>query len=127
MIEVKFRALFGSFSCITELLECGSTGIYPVVLPTKVALPALVYSFIGATTNPTWDTAGFTRYRVEINCFADTYRKAATLRSAVVIALNGYVDGNMAIESLHPIDFYDHELNLYRCLQEFYVSSVLQV
>lgn len=126
MIEIKFRALLGSFDSVNELLGCGSKSIFPVTIPADSKLPAIAYSFIGATSNPTFDTAGFTRYRVEINCFATTYRKAATIRAAVVLAINGYQDGWMSIEKLHPIDFFDHELNQFRCLEEFYVSSVLQ-
>jgi len=125
MIETDFYDLLVSFQAITELCGAGTLGIYPLVLPTEPCLPAIVYSFIGATSNPTFDTSGFTRYRVQVDCFATTYLQAITLRAAVVDALNGYSDGNMSIEKLHPIDFYDHELKQYRALIEFYVSSVL--
>lgn len=124
-IESLFHTVLSSFECINKLLPCGAKGIYPVVLPNKPEFPAMVYSFVGATSNPTFDTAGFTRYRVEVNCFGKTYKAANTVRAAVISELNGYYDGNMSIEKIHPIDFYDHELLLFRCLVEFYVSSVL--
>jgi hypothetical protein len=98
---------------------------YPLVIPEGATLPAATYSFVGGTANPTLNTSGLTRYRVEVSCYGQTYSDAVTLRSTVKTALNGYTDPNMTIEWVRSTDFFEHELLQFRCLSEFYVTSVL--
>jgi hypothetical protein len=122
VIENLFYSLLTSSVPISG--ACGSN-IWPLVLPNSPTLPAITYSFVGGTANPTFNTSGLTRYRVEVNCYGKSYTDAYTLRSAVKAALNGYSDANMTIEFMHPIDFFDHEVSVYRCAAEFYLFSVL--
>jgi hypothetical protein len=98
---------------------------FPLVLPESPTLPAATYTFVGGTANPTLNTSGLTRYRVEVSCYGNSYSDAVTLRSSVKAALNGYTDPNMVIEWSRSTDFFEHESLQYRCLSEFYVTSVL--
>lgn len=98
---------------------------YPLVIPEGSTLPAATYTFVGSTANPTLNTSGLTRYRVDVSCYGDTYSDAVTLRSTVKAALNGYLDPNMTIEWIRSTDFFEHELLQFRALAEFYVTSVL--
>lgn len=121
MIETFFYSLLTSSVPIEG--ACG-TNIFPLVLPNSPKLPAITFSFVGGTANPTLDTSGLSRYRVEVNCYGTNYTSAATLRNTVKAALNGYSDANMVIEWMHNIDFFDHEVLVYRCAAEFYLFSV---
>jgi hypothetical protein len=69
---------------------------------------------------------GVQRYRVEVNCWGDTYDDAVSLRYAVVKALSGYTSGNSSIQYLMPQDDFDNDLLQYRATAEFYVFDGLQ-
>jgi hypothetical protein len=122
VIEQLLYALLSSTASITAI-----TGprIYPLLLPQDPTLPAIDYSFIGGSSSPTFTTKGYKRYRVEINCWGNTYSDAVTLRSTVTAALDGYSDGNMSILLISPRDLFDHELLQYQAMAEFYVTSNL--
>jgi hypothetical protein len=120
VIEQLLYALLSSTTSITAI-----TGprIYPLQLPQDPTLPAIEYSFIGGSSSPTFTTRGNKRYRVQIDCWGNTYAEAVTLRSAVKDALDGYSDGQMSILLISPRDFFDHELLQYRAMAEFYILS----
>jgi Protein of unknown function (DUF3168) len=122
VIEQLFAAVLQAQSDITAI-----TGprIYPLVLPTNPTLPAIDYSFVGGSSSPTLTTKGYKRYRVEINCWGDTYADAVTLRSAVKDNLDGYHDGNMSIQLISPRDFFEDLLLQYRAMAEFYILTNL--
>ncbi len=122
MIELDFATVLSAPAAITAI--CG-TRIYPLVLPTDPILPAIDYSFVGGSATSTFDTTGSKKYRVEVNCWGDTYSDAVTLRAAVTAALNGYLDANLKILLIQPRDFFDRELEQYRAMVEFYLFSNL--
>ncbi len=111
------------FSVLSSALP--GARIYPLTLPLEPILPALTYSVIGATASPTLNTSGLTRYRVEISCYGQTYFDAATLRSQLKAALNGYQDHNMTVNWTSNTDYFLHEALQYRCCAEFHILSVL--
>jgi Protein of unknown function (DUF3168) len=123
MIGPVLYSVLSDASAITAIV--GVNGIWPVVLPTDTAMPAIVYRVIGARTSPTNDTFGNTRYRVEIDSYATDWDTALELRAAVISSLNGYVDENMNIQLLQPIDDFDPDLLQYRAMAEFYLFSDL--
>ena len=92
-----------------SLLAAHVPHAYPLVIPEGSTLPAAAYTFVGGTANPTFNTSGLTRYRVEVSCYGQTYSDAVTLRSTVKTALNGYTDPNMTIEWVRSTDFFEHE------------------
>jgi hypothetical protein len=120
MVETDFYTALSSPAAITAL--CASR-IYPLLLPTEVVLPAIDYSFVGGSSASTFDTTGTQKYRVEVNCWGETYADSVTLRAAVVAALNCYVNGKTSIQFLQPTDFFDHELMQYRAMAEFYIFT----
>jgi len=98
--------------------------IFPTVITEGTKLPAVVYAFIGGQSNPTFDTIGLNRYRVEISAYSDVYLDAVTLRNTIISALDGYKDSNIAdINLIQRLDDFSHEAMTYRCLMEFYVLS----
>ena len=120
MIETYLFSLLSSSAGITAI-----TGprIYPLLLPTDVAMPAIHYSFVGTSSKSTADTTGSQRYRVEVNSWGKTYLDAVTLRSAVIGALHTYNDGYVNIQLLSEQDLFDHELEEYRAIAEFYAYA----
>lgn len=117
MIESAF------YSALIALLP--GQRLYPLVLPNEPTLPAAVYSVVGASSAPTLDTSGLTKYRVEVSSFGKSYKDAYTLRSQLKTALDGYQDANMSVTWIRSTDLFEHELLSYRCLAEFEVFSIL--
>jgi hypothetical protein len=120
MVETDFYTILSSPAPIQEI--CGSR-IYPLVLPDAVVLPAIHYAFVGGSSTSTFDTRGSQKYRVEVNCWGETYGDAVTLRAAVAAALDGYNNGRIKINFLQPTDFFAHELLQYRACAEFYLYT----
>lgn len=124
MIEQKlFSILSAPFSSISALC---ATRIYPLVLPNDVQLPAIHYSFIASSSKATQDSRGSQRYRVEVNCWGNSYSDAATLRHAVVTELDQYNQDGVFISWLSNMDLFEHDALQYRCMVEFYVYSNFQ-
>jgi hypothetical protein len=118
MIETD---LFTVLSTATAITALASTRVYPVALPTDPTLPAMTYMFVGGSGQPSFNTRGMQRARVEINSWGDTYSDAVTLREAVIQTLAGYSDENFSAMYMQSTDFFDHELLQYRAMAEFYV------
>jgi Protein of unknown function (DUF3168) len=117
MIEQDLITALTSASAIQAI--CG-TRIYPLVLPKDPTLPAIDYKIVGGSNTGALTTRGVQRYRVEINCWGDTYLDAINLRFAVIAALDGTKVGSTAITYLMPQDFFEDELLQYRACAEFY-------
>ena len=120
MIETLIPQLLNASTAVTSLI---GTRIYPVYLKNNATLPALDFKIISATPDPTFQTEGMTRYRVEINCWGNTYSDAVNLRAAVKASLNGFYDGHTVVRFLSIQDFGEDTLLQYRALIEFYVFA----
>lgn len=124
MIEA---GLFSLLSGTPAVAAIAGARIYPLVLPTDGELPAVTYQVVGARPDPTLQTSGFQRWRIQCDCWAEDYSAAAGLRDALTTALNGYQgtlsDGTILqnAELIQPIDHFDHEALQYRCTVEFYL------
>jgi hypothetical protein len=112
--------------CASAVTAICGTRIYPLALPTDPTLPAIDYRFVGGANQPTMSTDGVQRYRVEVNCWGNTYSDAVSLRYAVVKALSGYQAGTMNIQYLMPQDLFDEELLQCQAMAEFYVYDAMQ-
>ena len=113
MIELTVASILSSAPAISALV---GTRVYPVTIPTDPTLPALDYKIVGGSSTATQDTYGNQRYRLEVNCWGDTYSDAVTLRAAVVATLSQYSADGVFISYLMPQDFYDDELLQYRAV-----------
>jgi hypothetical protein len=120
MIEESLFTLLSTAAQITAL--CG-TRIYPAVLPEKAILPAIHYLFVGGSSQATNDTYGVQEYRVEVNCWGNSYNDAVTLRHAVIATLAQYRDANMFIRFLMNRDLFEHDALQYRAIAEFYLTA----
>lgn len=120
MIELTFDALLRASPAITSL---ATGGIYPAKLPTEATLPAIHYLLVGGSSKGTQDTYGSQKYRVEMNCWGNSYEDAVTLRHAVIATLSQYTADGMFIQFLSPLDDFDHELLEFRAIAEFYIFS----
>ena len=111
----------------SELQQLGVTTVVPEVLPEGACMPAIMYRIVGGNSEPTFDTSGMQRVRIEFNCFGESYLQAATVRERLRVLLNGYVgllsDGTYAqnIDLIQTMDGFQDEARQIRCLIEFYV------
>jgi Protein of unknown function (DUF3168) len=125
----------GLFSLLTAdagISALIGTRVYPVVLPENPTLPALLYKFVGGQSDPTLDTSGEQKLRLELDCYGASFDDASALRDAVTAALNGYQgtlsDGTFLQNAwrLSPgVDFFEDEPRQYRCMVEFYLLYTL--
>lgn len=124
MIEQGLWQLLSTTSAIASL--CG-TRIYPVTLPTGPAYPCVLYKTIAAKPSPTLQTSGYQRWRIEFDCFAETYAGAAAVRSALRSTLEGFRgtlnDGTYLQDAqfIQLGDMFEDDARVYRCMVEFYL------
>jgi hypothetical protein len=124
MIDAGIFTLLSTTAAITSICQ---TRIYPVILPTGPTLPALTYQLIAAKTNPTFETSGMQRWRIQFDCWAETYADAAGLRKALIQTLNGYQgtlsDGTVLqnADLQQIVDFFEDNARVFRCMVELYM------
>lgn len=101
--------------------------VYPIVLPEAPTLPAIRYQFAGGASEPTFETSGMQRLRVQFDCFGADPDSADATRSALINALNGYQgllsDGTYLqnADLIQSVDFFENDARQYRCMVEFYL------
>ena len=125
MIQAGIFSLLSQNTSISALI---GSRIYPVLLPEDSTLPAMTYHVIGGASMPTLSTSGMQRMRMQFDCWGQTYDDAATLRSTLISALNGYQgtlsDGtNLQFAQLigPGTDFFEDAPRQFRCMCEFYL------
>lgn len=120
MIETALFTVLSTAEAITALAD---TRIYPGVLPKNPTLPAVVYKFITSQGNPTMNTRGLTRARVQLESFGATYSDAVNLRSAIVQTLAGFTSAAFTASVLNPVgnDGFDEDLLQYLAICEAYL------
>lgn len=124
MIEVGLFTLLSHDPGISGLV---ASRVYPVILPPGATMPAITYQVVSGQTKPGLTTRGMQRWRLQVDCWGESYLDAATARKAVVKLLDMHnvtlSDGTrlQAAIFIQPIDFYAGENELYRCGAEFYL------
>lgn len=124
MIDTLIRPLVLSFDNVTAIV---ANRVVPILVPEGWNLPALTYQIIAASADPTFDTAGFTRTRVQFDCYGESYADASSLRQALDAAINGFVGEVAGVQItdvclIQPIDRFQHELLQFICGVEYYIS-----
>jgi hypothetical protein len=111
-----------------EYLAAVPGGIADTLLPEGATLPALTFQIVGGQADPTLDTSGMQRWRVQFDVRAEDAAGAVAGRENLIRVLNGFrgvpVDGAPWIEGIdliQPIDYYDSEARQFRKGAEFYV------
>jgi len=118
--------IYGLLASESTLAGIFGDRIEPVELTIAQTMPALTYKVIGGSSEPTFDTSGFQRERIELNSYADTYLQADQGREALLEFLNGYggvlADGTVLqnVEFIQKLDFYEQAPRRFRCMVEFY-------
>jgi hypothetical protein len=122
MIEAGLFNLLSGSSGIASFCD---SRIYPVILPEDPQLPALTYQLISAQPSPTLTTSGMQRFRIQFDCWAETYADAVGLRAALTETLNGFqgtLNDGTALQDAQleqVVDFFGDDDRFYRCMVEF--------
>jgi hypothetical protein len=117
-------------SPVATVCSLSPGGIFPVYVPKGSTFPCLSYNFVGGSSYSTFNTPGYQKYRVEVNCWSEDYAGAVNLRAAVITALNGYSVANsdtpnsiQSIQLIQSTDDFEHDLLQFRCIVEFYLYT----
>lgn len=127
MLAAGLHALLAEEPTIAALV---SDRIDPVRLPINQAMPAITFRIVGGSSEPTLETSGLQRVRLEIDCFGKSYLAAAKVRQAVRKFLNGYQgllgDGTYLqnADLIQELDFDEEYAREFRCMAEFYLYFV---
>lgn len=119
--------LFNLITTTTAWEALAATRLYPVTLPEIPTLPAATYHVIGGTSDPTFETSGMQKLRIQFDHYGNTYADANTLREATRVLLNGFVgalsDGTYLEDAqlIQSVDFFENDARQYRCMSEFYL------
>ncbi|HEV2463549.1 MAG TPA: DUF3168 domain-containing protein [Acidobacteriaceae bacterium] len=136
MIEAGITAFLQASSALAALV---GTRIYPTQLPDSTVYPAITYQMVGGNSKPTLDTSGVQKLRMQFDCWSaatpdgGTYAQAASVREALIAALNGVQttlsDGTrlLTADLVNPgMSFFEREALQYRCMVEFYLLYTFQ-
>jgi hypothetical protein len=133
VIEAGIYALLAADAGVSALV---AGRIFQGVAPSDQSqYPCVVCSFVGGSSEPTFQGAGMIRQRVQIDAFAavpsgtnSPGTVAANIRAAVIRALNGWqqtaLDDGTFVSSavlLNPGTDFVSEQRIFRCMCEFYV------
>lgn len=132
MIETGLYALLAADAGVSALV---AGRVYSGAAPDDLAqYPCVVYSMVGGSSEPTLNTPGMIRQRVQIDGFAASPSGANTpgtiaaqIRAAVIAALSGWQqtlgDGTNVSNTvlLNPGTDFVSEQRIFRCMCEFYV------
>jgi hypothetical protein len=126
--DAAVYALLAGAGAVTAMV---GTRIYPAVLPEKQPTPAIVFEQISSVRAPAidaWDGSHLMRTRVQVNCLSADYAVAASLRAAVVAAMEfkrGAIGALTVYSVLHagegPVS-YDQPLGLFQLPVDFLVT-----
>jgi hypothetical protein len=123
VIETGIISLLNNSFQVASL--CGSR-IFPDPMPENEVYPAITYMMIGARPDPTLDTSGYQRHRVEFRCRAENALEAIGLREALRNTLEGYngvlTDGTFLqdVQFINLMDSFVENPRLYERTIEFY-------
>lgn len=106
--------------------------IYPLTIPQGETLPVITYSVVATDEdNQEGDAATLARARLQLDCWATTYKQANDLARAVRLALPtttgaiGSESNRVEGVSIIPIEtgrqLYEPDTRYYRVMLEFYV------
>lgn len=128
--ETVTYALLSGAGPVTAIV---GTRIFPVILPEKQPTPALVYTLISGPRIGAIDAYApthLTRSRVQIDVMSADHAVSATLRDAVVAAMQFQrgVIGGTTVHSVIPADpldqpvVYDKDLRLFVRPLDFFIT-----
>lgn len=123
--------IFTLLSTAAPISALVGTRIYPVNLPEKPILPAIVYYTAGGTSEPTFETSGLQKLRYQFDCYGELFGDADRTRDALVAFLNGYqgtLSNGIVLQDaiyLQPIDGFKDAPRQFCLGVEFYFLFTL--
>ena len=105
------------------------TRIYAVKLPQAPTYPAVTYNRVSAPrVHNLAGVSGRSTPRISVNSWAKTYAGCQTLAAAVRASLDGFNGTLTTIKCVisleNEIDLFEPDVNVYRILQDYFVSHV---
>lgn len=96
----SIRTYLQTKSTVTDLT---STRMFPDHLPQNTTLPAMTYAVV-STNGPQHMTAsaGYSDFRVQLDCYADTYAAAQNLAEQIRLVMHGY-SGAMGTDTVDVV------------------------
>lgn len=123
------EALYPLLSNDAGLAAATGGRIFKVSPDVGACLPSLVYFSAGGAGEPTFDTPGMQRARLQFDGLGQTRGEAAAVLNALRILLNGFtgtLDGGLRIQNAllinpEPIDVsFEEYARDFRCYSEYY-------
>lgn len=117
MLEIKLYTALSGSTKIT-VLSSVSTRIYPLIVPQESAMPAITYARIsGGQQNDLFGYSNLENPRIQIDCWAKTYKEVKTIAENVHAVL--YADTTFKAILVSDMDFYESDVELYRESMDF--------
>lgn len=125
LLEALYPLLTSDDALVTML----KGGIHQSSLPEGACRPVMSYLSAGGSAEPTLETSGMQKVRIQFDAFGDTRAQAAKVLELLRQFLNGYrgeLPGGLFIQNAdlinpEPIDFPVEEYSRdFRCMSEYY-------
>ena len=117
MLESKLYTALSGSTKIT-VLSSVSTRIYPLIVPQQSAFPVITYARIsGGQQNDLFGYSGIENPRIQIDCWAETYKEIKTIAENVHSVLSTVTTFRAILIS--DMDFYENDVELYRESMDF--------
>ncbi len=117
MLEAKLYTALSGSTKIT-VTSSVSTRIYPLVVPQESKLPVITYTRIsGGQQNDLFGYSGIENPRIQIDCWAETYKEVKTIAENVHSVLNATTTFKAILIS--DMDFYENDIEIYRESMDF--------
>lgn len=117
MLEAKLYTALSGSTKIT-ITSSVSTRIYPLVVPQQSVFPAITYIRVsGGQQNDLFGYSGIENPRIQIDCWAETYKEIKTIAENVHTVMNAVTTFRAILIS--DMDFYESDVELYRESMDF--------
>ena len=115
--------LYTRLSTYGNLIALVSLKIYPLTLPQDIELPALTYFKVSDIPEHAMGSdADIKTVRMQVSCWADTYKVVKAIEVQVKAALSRYRSGNIQDCFLDgSLDLYDSEVDIFHVPIDFLV------
>lgn len=117
MLESKLYTALSGSTKIT-VTSSVSTRIYPLIVPQESAMPAITYARVsGGQQNDLTGYSGLENPRIQIDCWATSYKEIKTIAENVHAVL--YAATTFKAILVSDMDFYESDVELYRESMDF--------
>lgn len=125
LLEAIYPLLAGDADLLAALVG----GIHQSSLPEVACRPAMTYMVVGGSGNPTFDTPGVQRVRIQFDAYGNTRTQAANALDLLRLLLNGFQGTlgngirlqNVDLINPEPMDFPVEQYSRdFRSMSEYY-------